>query len=152
MLEFEWDQAKAGSNLEKHGVSFDEAASAFSDSLSLTIQDPGSSEGECRYIVLGRVRWVASLWCLILSVRAGYALSERDQLSLGSDEIMNEERSELRPEYDFSKGVRGKYSKRYAEGTNLVLLDVDVARAFTDAKAVNKALRTYLREHPAEIK
>ena len=65
---------------------------------------------------------------------------------------MNEETNELRPEYDFSKGVRGKYSKRYAEGTNLVLLDVDVARAFTDAKAVNKALRTYLREHPAEMK
>ena len=80
MLEFEWDQAKARSNLEKHGVSFDEAASAFSDSLSLTIQDPGSSEGEYRYIVLGRVRWIASLWCLILSARAGYALSERGLL------------------------------------------------------------------------
>ncbi|MBI2799627.1 MAG: hypothetical protein HYX63_04980 [Gammaproteobacteria bacterium] len=65
---------------------------------------------------------------------------------------MNEERNELRPEYDFSTGVRGKYSKRYAEGTNLVLLDVDVAQAFADAEAVNKALRTYLREHPAEIK
>ena len=53
MLEFEWDQAKAGSNLEKHGVSFDEAASAFSDSLSLTIPDPGNLEGEYRYILLG---------------------------------------------------------------------------------------------------
>lgn len=65
---------------------------------------------------------------------------------------MNEEDNELHPEYDFSTGVRGKYSKRFAEGTNLVLLDADIAQAFTDAKAVNKALRTYLREHPTEIK
>jgi hypothetical protein len=50
----------------------------------------------------------------------------------------------MRPEYDFSqlKGrVRGKYADRYREGTNLVLLDPDVAAAFPDAKAVNEALR-----------
>jgi hypothetical protein len=50
----------------------------------------------------------------------------------------------MRPEYDFSqlKGrVRGKYVERYREGTNLVLLDPDVAAAFPDAKAVNDALR-----------
>jgi primosomal protein N' len=50
----------------------------------------------------------------------------------------------MRPEYDFSqlKGrVRGKYAERYREGTNLVLLDPDVAAAFPDAKAVNEALR-----------
>jgi hypothetical protein len=65
---------------------------------------------------------------------------------------MKQERNELRPEYDFSAGIRGKYSKRYAEGTNLVLLDADVAQAFVDAETVNKALRTYLREHPVEVK
>lgn len=53
MLEFEWDRGKAESNFEKHGVSFDEAASAFNDSLSLTIPDPEHSEGEYRYILLG---------------------------------------------------------------------------------------------------
>jgi hypothetical protein len=47
---------------------------------------------------------------------------------------------EMRPEYDFRGGVRGKYAARYTEGTNLVLLDPDVARAFPDA-AVNDALR-----------
>jgi hypothetical protein len=50
----------------------------------------------------------------------------------------------MRPEYDFSqlKGrARGKYAGRYREGTNLVLLDPDVAAAFPDAKAVNEALR-----------
>lgn len=50
----------------------------------------------------------------------------------------------MRPEYDFSQlkgGVRGKYVERYRAGTNLVLLDPDVAAAFPDAKAVNDALR-----------
>jgi hypothetical protein len=50
----------------------------------------------------------------------------------------------LRREYDLSKlkgGVRGKYYRRYTEGTNLVLLDPDIADAFPDAKAVNEALR-----------
>jgi hypothetical protein len=54
-----------------------------------------------------------------------------------------------RPEYDFSQmkgGVRGKYVERYREGTNLVLLDPDVAAAFPDAKAVNDALRLLMQE------
>lgn len=59
-------------------------------------------------------------------------------------EVEVEPEDEMRPEYDFSqlKGrVRGKYVERYREGTNLVLLDPDVAAAFPDAKAVNEALR-----------
>jgi len=52
---------------------------------------------------------------------------------------------ELRPEYDLKEllkgGVRGKYAKRYRAGTNLVLLDPDVASAFPNDEAVNKALR-----------
>jgi hypothetical protein len=58
------------------------------------------------------------------------------------------EEDELRPEYDLSqlKGrVRGKYVERYREGTNLVLLEPDVAAAFPDAKAVNEALRLLLK-------
>ena len=54
---------------------------------------------------------------------------------------------EMRPEYDFSKGVRGKYYQRYRQGTNLVLLDHDVARVFRDSEAVNIALRQFLAEH-----
>ena len=49
--------------------------------------------------------------------------------------------SEMRDEYDFSKGVRGKYAERFKGGTNLVLLDPDVAKAFPNAKSVNDALR-----------
>jgi hypothetical protein len=48
---------------------------------------------------------------------------------------------EMRSEYDFSKGVRGKYARRYAQGTNLVALDADVARVFPSAKDVNRSLR-----------
>ncbi len=63
--------------------------------------------------------------------------------------VESEEEDDLRPEYDFSQmkgGVRGKYVERYREGTNLVLLDPDVAAAFPDAKAVNDALRLLLEE------
>ena len=49
---------------------------------------------------------------------------------------------EILREYDFRGGVRGKYAARYAEGTNVVLLDPDVAAAFPDAQSVNTALRT----------
>jgi hypothetical protein len=55
---------------------------------------------------------------------------------------------EMRAEYDFSAGVRGKYAKRYANGTNLVLLDPDVATAFGDSAAVNRALRALLEIAP----
>ena len=50
----------------------------------------------------------------------------------------------LRPEYDFSKGVRGKYAARYQRGTNVIVLDPDVAERFKDSKAVNRALRSLL--------
>lgn len=53
----------------------------------------------------------------------------------------SEPNSEIQPEYDFSNGVRGKYSEHYAEGTNVVVLDPDVAKAFPNAEAVNKSLR-----------
>ncbi len=48
---------------------------------------------------------------------------------------------DLLEEYDFSGGVRGKYANRYAEGTNVVVIDPDVAEYFPDHDAVNEALR-----------
>jgi hypothetical protein len=48
---------------------------------------------------------------------------------------------ELRPEYDFSQGVRGRHAARYAAGTNVVVLEPDVASAFPTANDVNEALR-----------
>ncbi len=48
---------------------------------------------------------------------------------------------DMREEYDFSGGVRGKYAQRYAEGSNVVVLDPDVAEVFPDQESVNRALR-----------
>ena len=45
-------------------------------------------------------------------------------------------------EYDFSKGIQGKYAKRYREGTNVVVIEPDVAKFFPDHDSVNKALRS----------
>lgn len=51
----------------------------------------------------------------------------------------------MRSYYDFSGGVRGKYAKRYAEGTNVVVLDPNVANVFKDAESVNETLRAVAR-------
>lgn len=53
--------------------------------------------------------------------------------------------SHMGAEYDFSKGTRGKYAERYAEGSNVVVLDPDVASEFKSAREVNEALREVLR-------
>ena len=48
---------------------------------------------------------------------------------------------EMRDHYDFTGGIRGKYARQYAEGTNVVVLDPDVARFFPNREAVNDTLR-----------
>ena len=52
-LNFQWDENKARTNLAKHGVSFEDAATVFGDALSLTIPDPAHSQREDRFIILG---------------------------------------------------------------------------------------------------
>lgn len=52
-----------------------------------------------------------------------------------------EKKDEMQAEYDFSRGVRGKYARRYAQGANVVVLDPDVARMFPSAESVNRSLR-----------
>lgn len=49
--------------------------------------------------------------------------------------------SEPRAEYDFSRGVRGKYARRFAAGSNVVMLEPDVAKAFPNQERVNRSLR-----------
>ena len=63
-------------------------------------------------------------------------------MSLENDRI---EADEMRPEYDLRGGVRGKYYQRYREGTNVVLLDSDVAEVFRDSESVNQALRVLIK-------
>ncbi|MEM7793177.1 MAG: BrnT family toxin [Cyanobacteria bacterium P01_C01_bin.118] len=69
-MEFEGDPIKATANLEKHGVSFQDAATVFKDPLSVTFPDPDHSVGENRYIIIGQ-----STVGLLLIV----AHTERDQ-------------------------------------------------------------------------
>jgi hypothetical protein len=56
---------------------------------------------------------------------------------------------DIRPEYDFSDGVRGKYAAAYREGSNVVVLDPDVAAAFKSSDEVNEALREVVRARRA---
>lgn len=56
-MEFEWNQNKAELNLEKHDVSFQEAATVFNDPLSFTFPDPDHSIGESRYVIIGISRF-----------------------------------------------------------------------------------------------
>ena len=58
------------------------------------------------------------------------------------------EEPEMRAEYDFSGGVRGKYAGRLGGGRNVVVLELDVAAVFRDSEAVNRALRTLISKPP----
>lgn len=55
-MKFEWDPLKATKNLQKHNVSFQEAATVFNDALSITFPDPDHSIGERRYVIIGLSR------------------------------------------------------------------------------------------------
>ena len=70
-------------------------------------------------------------------------LDQKDtNMKNSSNRKRHEEEDTMRPEYDFSRAVRGVTAARYAQGTNVVLLDPDVAEIFPDTRAVNEALRT----------
>ena len=58
----------------------------------------------------------------------------------------------IRDEYDFSEGVRGKYAKRYAKGSNVVILEPDVARVFSTSSSVNDALRSLVEIAHRKVK
>lgn len=142
-LTFDWDTAKAESNISKHGVSFLEAASVSSDNLSLTIPDRQHSDYEEHFVLVGRsgrgrllvvVHTEHNDVIRIISVRVA---TRRERGTYEDGDVVKE----MREEYDFSGGIRGKYAARYAEGTNLVALEPDVAEAFPDGEAVNRALR-----------
>ncbi|MEG4320345.1 MULTISPECIES: hypothetical protein [unclassified Microcoleus] len=59
-------------------------------------------------------------------------------MSQESEETVNDD---MKPEYDFSGGVRGKYYQAYTKSSNVVILDPDVAEIFRDSASVNEALR-----------
>jgi len=149
-MKFEWNPNKAVMNLRKHSISFQEATTVFDDSLSVSFPDPDHSIGESRYVIIG-MSGSGQLFPT-LTERTGLESSALEELVAMKGDFMKKEvdelEDELRPEYDFSKmagGVRGKYVERYRAGTNLVLLDPDIAKAFPTDASVNEALRLLLQ-------
>ncbi len=68
---------------------------------------------------------------------------------------MNGQNDQLQPEYPeklIKSSVRGKYAKQYREGTNIVLLEPDIAKAFPNTQAVNDALRRVMEENKDTMK
>ena len=146
--QFSWDPQKDKSNTSKHGVTFTEAATTFADPLSLTKSDPDHSWHEERYLTLGQLRSDRLLVVAhsdrgntirIISARPA-SRRERKEYEAGGWI------AEMRPEYDFSDGVRGKYADRFSGDCVMVQLDPDVAAAFPDSKAVNETLRALIPE------
>ena len=69
-----------------------------------------------------------------------------------SRKVSVKSRDDMRPEYDFSGGVRGRFYKEYMKGTNVVVLDPDVAEVFPDSATVNEALRLLAQLAKRQIK
>ena len=133
MLLFEWDPEKAKKNEQIHGITFDEASTIFSDHLSLIIYDPLHSEAEDRFIIIGksyknRLLVIAHVdrgdRIRIISARKATKRKGNNMKKMPND-------PDLLEEYDFSQGIRGKYAERYAQGTNVVVIDLEVVRVFS---------------------
>jgi uncharacterized DUF497 family protein len=148
-MEFEWDPEKATANLEKHGVDFSEAMTVFGDPLEITIPDPDHSEGEVRFISMG-ISTSGRLLVLTYTEREGRTRIINARRATPQERNMSPQaesnvHDDMRPEYDFSSGVRGKHHHAYRSGTNVVFLDSDVAEVFTDSASVNQALRLLVK-------
>jgi uncharacterized protein len=141
---YEWAAAKAKTNVQKHGVSFDDAATVFIDPLALTFPDPYHSGEEDREITIG---YTAGHQVVFVShCRRGdrVRIPEENARNMKKASVKRQVDDDLRPEYDLSKlkgGVRGKYYRQAAAGTNLMLIEPDLAEVFGDAESVNRALR-----------
>lgn len=135
-MQFEWDPSKAKQNLKKHGISFDEAVTAFGDHLSATFDDPDHSVEEQRYVTIG----FSSKDRLLVVVHAERG---KNMKAKATKQNIDEPRAEY--DFDYSKAVRGKYYRRLIEeGSNVIILEPDIAKAFHDSASVNEALRSLL--------
>jgi hypothetical protein len=109
--------------------------------------------GEFRFLTTG----YTSAGRLVILAHADrvtvFGSSPRGPQSRMNEDHMSQQTSESEeddiPEMELSGGVRGKYYEAYQTGTNVVLLEPDVATVFRDSAAVNQALRQYLSEHGA---
>jgi hypothetical protein len=151
---FEWDDDKAEANLWKHGVAFKKAAVIFNDPFAVTFEDVDHSYGEQREITYGSTLFNEVLVVShtarderirIISARHATKAERRKYMTKKSDEIRDDD---LRPEYDFdfSKGVQGKYYEPKNTTTVLMRIELDVMRHFSTSDQVNEALRMLIAE------
>jgi uncharacterized DUF497 family protein len=155
---FEWDVDKARSNQVKHGVSFDEAATVFEDSLAWIFDDELHSIEEAREIILGRsIKGRLILTCF--TERPG---NNPNHQLLGcqqrkSKKIMKKplrkarvNSEEMLPEYnfDYTKAKPNRFSGRINKDRVVVLLDPEVSEVFTTPESVNTVLRALITAMP----
>src|SRR6266850_1958079 len=151
-MRFSWDPNKDRLNQRDHGITFQEATTVFGDSLAVTVSDPDHSIGEERFITIGHPAPADSSSCAISNKGIPFALFRLAEPQLMNAKTMKRKtkESEMRAEYDFSGGVRGKYYRRYMESSNVVVLEPDVHKRFKNSSAVNKALRSLIRAEGAQ--
>ena len=148
-LQFEWDEQKADLNAIKHGVSFEEAKTVFADLNSMTIDDLEHSIEEDRYIDIGtsdRGRLLvvvtpntvipsASLVLAVPLIKRSEFMSKANYTPSQLDE------DDLLPEYDFSKGVRGKHHQAYRQAHSVTIDHQDgttTTKEFPPSKTIAK--------------
>ena len=115
----------------------------------MTFSDPDQSGGEDREITIGYTAGHKVVFVSTASAETGYESSaheRRPEESAGNMKKVSAKRfnDDLRPEYDLSQlkgGARGKYYRRAAAGTNLMLIEPELAEVFRDSESVNRALR-----------
>jgi hypothetical protein len=115
----------------------------------LTIEDPLHSTDEERFVIIGKsIR--RRVLVVVHTERGDHIRIISARVAARQGELMKK-KAEIQPdpemldEYDFTKGVRGKYAERYAGGSNVVVLSPDVAEVFPDSESVNEALRTLIK-------
>lgn len=150
---FEWDDAKAARNFKKHRISFEKAMDVFDDPNSISIPDPKHSLTEDRYITIGTTFWNEMLVVShtyrderirIISARRA---SKAERRRLMTDQINDRDRDDdLLPEYDFSKGTRGKFYQGRGALVIRVSIDPDVAKHYSTTEDVNAGLRMLIAE------
>ncbi len=152
---FEWDDDKAVENLAKHDVSFETATEVFDDPLGITFFDERNSLGEIREITVGYTFFDEVLIVShtargerirIISARRADKTERRRHMEKDHDQI--NDKDDLLPHYDFdyNKGVRGKYYQGRGRLVIRVNLDEDVAKHYSTTESVNAALRMLIAE------
>lgn len=153
--ELSWDPLKAGVNLEKHGVSFEEAAEALDDRLAVVRADHEHSEFENRFILLGE-SVAGRLVTAVFTIRADEAriISARTSTRAERRRYMDDQQTirdapreggEMLEEYGHLEGwQRNPFHFRRVKA--LVALDPDVCAVFRTSEEVNKALRILIAE------